>query len=166
MSILATQNIPSPGFFGPASIFAAVLVSVLAYAVRRSPSPQNEGLSILAPPACLLMAAYSSLAAFRPDVQDYIETFIYLAAAFGFSIHNFHFQHTFHWIHGSICSFLAGIPVAFFGSMLAIQGALTDIAALPLICVAETLFIVGWSVTLYALITRRRQRHTDPESQG
>ena len=164
MSILATHHIPSPGFFGPASIVAAVLVAVLAYAVRRSPSPQNEGLSILAPPACLLMAAYSTLAAFRPDVQDCIETFIYLTAAFGFSIHNFHFQHKFHWMHGSICSFLAGTLVAFFGSMLAIQGTVTDIAALPLICVAETLFISGWSVTLYILITRRRRRQADPVS--
>lgn len=164
MKILATTHIPSPELFGPASISAAILVSAMAFAVRRSPPPQCEGLSILAPPVCLLLAVYSTVAVYLPDVQHYVATFIYLAASFVFAVHNFQFQHRFHWIHGAICSFLAGALVVLFGSMLAIRGAFTDVAATPLICAAETLFIVCWSAVLYALFTRCRIRTSNPSS--
>ncbi len=165
LTILATTHIPSQVLVGPASISAAVLVAVLAFAIRRSPSPQCEGLSILAPVGCLLMAVYSTIAVHLPDVQHYVETFIYLAASFSFAVHNFRFQSRFHWIHGSICSFLSGAFVVLFCSMLSIRGALTDFAAVQLICASETVFIVCWSVCLYALLASRRRPQSGQESK-
>ena len=164
-TILATAHIPSEELVGPASISAAVVVAVLAFAIRRSHSPQCEGLSILAPVGCLLLAVYSTVAIHMPDVQHYVETFIYLAASFSFAVHNFRFQSRFHWIHGSICSFLSGAFVVLFCSMLSIRGSLTDFTAVPLTCASETVFIVCWSASLYALLGRRRRPQSGKESK-
>ncbi len=111
------------------------------------------------------MAVYSTVAVHLPDVQHYVETFIYLAASFSFAVHNFRFQSRFHWIHGSICSFLSGASVVLLCSMLSIRGSLKDFTAVPLICASETVFIVCWSAGLYALLGRRRRPQSGQESK-
>ncbi|MFO0977853.1 MAG: hypothetical protein U0996_15725 [Planctomycetaceae bacterium] len=134
-----------------------MVVTAIAFAIRWSPSPQCEGLSILAPPACLLLAIYTFAAVYLPDAQHSVAMFIYLAAAFGFALHNFRFKARFHWIHGSVCSLLSGGAVVLFCSLLAMRGALTDVAALSLIGSCESLFIVCWSAGLYAFVARHRR---------
>lgn len=158
LTILATTHIPSQQLIGPASISAAVLVALLAFAIRRSPSSQREGLSILAPVGCLLMAVYSSIAVHRPDVQHYVEAFIYEAASFSFAVHNFRFQSRSHWIYGSMCSFLSGAFIVLFCSILSIRGARSHFAEVQLICTSEAIFIVCWSACLYALMVHRRRQ--------
>lgn len=156
-TILLTTHIPGPSLIGPASVSAAVVVAVLAFAVRRTPSPQCEGLSILAPPACFFLALYSNLAVHLPDSQHYVETFIYLAAAFAFSVHNLHFASKYHWVYGSICSLITGTFIVLFCSLLAIQGALRDFPEILLIAISETLFIFFWTCAFCFLLARRRR---------
>jgi hypothetical protein len=119
----------------------------------------------LAPLGCLLMAVYSTVAIYLPDVQHYVETFIYLAASFSFALHNFRFKSRFHWILGSICSFISGAFIVLFCSMLAIRGDLIDLTPLPFIYASETIFIVCWSAALYAFFARCRRLHSGRKSE-
>ena len=92
----------------------------------------------------------SIFARFVFDMEHYVATFIYSAAAFGFSIHNFHFPQRFHFAYGIVSSLMTGVFLTFLCSSLASGGIFKNVDGTSLFWVSEVAFLVCWSVAVYA----------------
>ncbi len=152
---------------GTSSVFAAFIVILMAISVRKCPAKQREGFTILFPFFCLSFAMWSIFARIGFDMEHYVATFIYSAAAFGFSIHNFHFSQRFHFVNGIVSSLFTGVFLIFLCSSLASRAAFKNMDATSLLWVSEIAFLVCWSSAVYAVfVHRRRSLHAPGQSSS
>lgn len=179
--LFATQQTSLPDLIRTASVTAAVIVTIIALAirfcpvhltliagaVRFGPVHLREKLTFFAPYVALCAAIWITIPGMAHRLHRNVAMIIYLSAAFGFSTHNFQFPRRAHFFNGMIWGFLSGLLITTLASQWAFRLGDPVIHNNFAFWATHIIFVLCWVlICLVVYLRQRRSRSVNKDTPG
>lgn len=158
--LFATRQPPLSDVIGESSVTAAVIVLLVASAIRFGPAPLKEKLTFLALYIPLIGVMESLIFVGPSPLHEKAAAIIYLVATFGFAIHNFHVAKRAYFINGMVWGFVTGLLITLLGSHDAFLSGDPVLHNNFAFRTAHVVFVLGWGLVCVSIFLKQRKTYS------